>query len=307
VHPVLLKGQSLTVERPQRTTGTAVGAAACALAVGLGVALLIRALNWPVSFPSFLAYLGAAGMAVLALLFAFWTYSCVTMRYVLDGNGLTVRWGPIKHFIAIDRVQAVAHGRGEQRPRISGLGWWGYHVGRGEVDGQRTLFFSTHRSGEEIVYVKTAGLTYALSPQDADRFTSEINRLRQSTRSDRASGIEREILAAHPIWADHVAQALAVVAVLLNIALWGYIFAAYPDLDREITIEFPPIGDITTLHERAEVLKIPLTATAFLAMNLFAGLVFQWKERAATYLVLSGTIFFQVIFWVAAAVAVINA
>ena len=42
-------------------------------------------------------------------------------------------------------------------------------------------------------------------------------------------------------------------------------------------------------------------------MNLFAALAFQWRERAAAYLLLSGAIFFQVAFWIAAIVAVVNA
>jgi hypothetical protein len=36
-------------------------------------------------------------------------------------------------------------------------------------------------------------------------------------------------------------------------------------------------------------------------------LIFEWKERAATYLVLSTTLFFQVLFWSAALIAVLNA
>jgi hypothetical protein len=271
------------------------------------VALLVRGLSWPVSFPQFLAYAGAAGMAVLALLFAFWAYACASLRYALDGNGLTIRWGPIKHFIAVDRIQSVTHGRPEEKPQIKGIGWWGYHVGRSDMAGETVLFFSTHRSPEDVVYVGTENVTYAVSPQDPGRFTGELNRLRQSSRSERDSGIEREVLAAHPIWADHVAQWLAAGAIALNVALWGYLFAVYPTLNPEITIAFPPVGDITTLHARSEILKIPATATAILAVNLFAGLAFQWKERAATYLILSGTIFFQVIFWVAAIVAVVNA
>jgi hypothetical protein len=44
-----------------------------------------------------------------------------------------------------------------------------------------------------------------------------------------------------------------------------------------------------------------------LATNLLAGLAFEWKERAATYLLLSGAVFFQAVFWIAAIVALVNA
>jgi len=42
-------------------------------------------------------------------------------------------------------------------------------------------------------------------------------------------------------------------------------------------------------------------------MNVVAALLFHPKERAVTYLLLSGAVFFQVVFWVAAVVAVVNA
>jgi len=44
-----------------------------------------------------------------------------------------------------------------------------------------------------------------------------------------------------------------------------------------------------------------------LGVNLLAGLIFEWKERAAAYLVLSATLLFQVLFFIGAAVAVVNA
>ncbi|HEU4759234.1 MAG TPA: PH domain-containing protein [Dehalococcoidia bacterium] len=305
---MLLKGQSLTVLRPPRATGTLVAGAASLAALALAVALAAKASGWPISFPQFLAYVGVGGLALLCLVFAFWAYTCLSLRYVLDRTGLTISWGPVKHFVAIDRIQGLVHGRGEHRPQVGGLNWWGFHVGRGQAQGLGdVLFFSTHRSPEDLVYVQTDAATYGLNPYDPPRFIAETQRLQKAGRPRRAPAVQRALVAAHPIWADRVAQWLAVAAVLLNVALWGYLFAVYPHLSNEITIQFPPIGDITALHARREIFKIPGTATAILAANLLAGLGFQWRERAATYLLLSGAVFFQALFWAAAAVAVINA
>lgn len=310
MHPVLLKGKGLTIERPSRATGTAVGSVLVLLALVLSVALLARAISWPASFPGFLAYTGAGLLAALAALFAFWTYSCANLHYVLDHTGVTVKWGPVTHFVPMQAITDVKAGKKEMSPKISGVGWYGYHIGRGEVeDVGTTVFFSTHRSPAEIVYVKTAEVAYALSPQDPARFAAEIERF-HSVGSEEPPGpatIRREQIASHPIWADRVAQYLALAAIAVNVVLWGWLLAVYQDLNNEITIEFPPIGDITTLQERSEILKIPATASAFLAVNLIAGLIFEWKERAASYLVLSATLFFQVLFLIAAAVAIANA
>jgi len=310
VHTLLLKGQGLTIERPSRAAGTAIGTALFAVALVLAIALLARAISWPASWPGFLAYLGAGVLAVLAATFGFWAWACSSMRYVLDHQGLSIRWGPVTHFLPMSSITAVTPGKAEMRPRISGVGWWGYHIGSGEVEGVGpVVFFSTHRSAEELVYVRTASVAYGLSPQDPGRFAAEIERF-QSAEDDEGPAeatIRREQIAAHPIWADRIAQYLALAAIAVNVALWGYVLAIYPDLNNEITIEFPPIGDITTLRARSEFLRIPTAASVILGVNLLAGLIFEWKERAATYLVLSGTLFFQVLFFIGAAIAVVNA
>ena len=308
MHTVLLKGQGLTIERPARTTGTLVGAAASLGALALAAALLIKTVDWPISFPQFLGYLGAGSLVTLAALFAFWVYGCLSLSYTLDRGGLTITWGPIKHYISIDRIEKLSVGRGDQRPRAGGLGWWGYHIGRGSVEGfGRVLFFSTHRSPEDLVYVQTADATYALSPQDPARFIAQTQRFQKAGQPEARPSVQRDILAAHPIWADHAAQALTLAAIALNLILWGFLFAYYQQLSNEITIAFPPIGDIATLHSRQDIFRIPGTATAFLAVNILAGLGFQWSERAAAYLLLSGAVFFQALFCLAAAVAIIKA
>jgi hypothetical protein len=310
---VLLKGQGLTVERPARSTGAAIGVLVSGVALALSMALLARGLGWPTSWPAFAAYVGAGVLIAVAATFAFWTWACITMRYVVGPSGVTIRWGPIRHQIPITRIEAITAGRSEQKPRVRGVGWLGYHIGRGRAGNfESVLFFSTHRSPKDIVYVSTAETAYAISPKDPARFASEIQRFYQAAVGngevvDGEPTVERDIVAAHPMWSDRTAQALAFVGVLLNLILWGYIFASYPDLGNQITIEFPPLGSITTLESRDAIFKIPATATAILGLNLVASLLFQPRERAATYLLLTGSVFFQVAFLVAAVVAIVNA
>jgi hypothetical protein len=149
--------------------------------------------------------------------------------------------------------------------------------------------------------------TYAVSPQDPARFMAEVERFRQSAKPGGSEIVQRDIVGSHPIWADRVAQILALAAVLTNLALWGYVFAVYPNLPKEIFIEFPPLGEITEKHPTGEIMTIPAAALAVLVVNLVAGLAFQWRERAATYLLLSGSVFLQLLFWVSAGIAVANA
>lgn len=277
------------------------------IAAGLALALIAKAVTWPVSATQFVAIVGAIVLFLLAGLFAFWACACHTLRYVLDRDGLTIVWGTLSHFIPMERVEGLSAGRGEDQPHLRGLSWPGLHVGRGWLDDQEALFYSTHRSPEEIVYVRTSTVTYAVSPQDPPRFIEEVERFKQAARPGGTESVQRDVIGGHPIWADRLAQWLALAAVVINLALWGYIFAIYPDLSPQITIEFPPLGDITDVHSRNDILKIPAAALAVLAVNLIAGLGFQWRERAATYLLLTGSVFLQLLFWVSAGIAVANA
>ena len=309
---MLLKGQGLTVERPARNLGAAVGVTASGAALALALILFVRGLGWPTSFPAFMAYTGAGVLIAVAAAFGFWTWSCITMRYIVGPAGVTIHWGPIRHQIPILKIEAITAGKAEQNPRNSGIGWFGYHVGKGRSgEWNHVLFFSTHRAPEEIVYVSTADTAYAISPRDPERFAMEIQRYYQEAAqagavSPEGPSVERDFLASHPIWTDRTAQLLAFIGLLVNVVLWGYIFANYPNLNNQITIQFPPIGDITTLHSRDEILKIPFTATAILAFNFITSLLFQARERAATYLLLTGTVFFQLAFLVAAVVSIVN-
>jgi hypothetical protein len=278
-----------------------------AIAAVLATALIVKATTWPVSLTQFVAIVSATVLIALAVVFAFWAYACYTLHYAVDRKGLTIAWGTIRHYIPMERIQGLSAGRGEDRPDLRGLSWPGLRVGRALVGGKEVLFYSTHRSPEEIVYVRASSATYAVSPQDPARFMAEVERFRQSAKPGGSETVQRDVVGSHPIWADRVAQLLVLAAVLTNLALWGYVFAVYRDLSPQITIEFPPLGEITEVHSRNELLMIPAAALAVLAVNLVAGLAFQWRERAATYLLLSGSVFLQLLFWVSAGIAVANA
>jgi hypothetical protein len=306
VHALLLQG--VTEARPPRLVGTSIGLGLAAVAIVLAVGVGIQAIDWSVSLTLFLGILAIALLSVFAIVFAFWGWSCFSLRYVLDRSGLQIVWGPVRHFISIDRIGELELGRGETVASVRGLTWPGHQVGRGEAaEIGPVIFFSTHRSPEDIVYVRTDDVTYGISPPDPSYFLAEMQRLKEVGSPEPRPRVEWSFLGSHPMWRDRAAQLLSLAAIALNLALWGFVFGLYPDLDNQITIEFPPIGDITTLQSRSEILRIPATATVFLATNLLAGLLFQWKERAATYLLVGGAVIFQVAFWIAAIVAFVNA
>ena len=308
MHPLLLQGQGLTETRPARLVGTSIGAALSAFAIALAIGVAVQASGWAITPTLFLAILAIVLLVGVATVFAFWAWSCYSLRYVLDRTGLEIVWGTVRHFVAIDQIDEFKLGRGETQTRVRGLTWPGFQIGHGDADEiGPVIFFSTHHSPEDLVYVRTSDLTYGISPQDPIRFVSDAHRYQEAAKPEQRAPVSWSLLGSHPMWTDRLAQVLALAAIVLNLALWGFVFGLYPELDNQITIEFPPIGDITMLQSRSEILRIPVTATVFLAINLVAGILFQWRERSATYLLVGGAVIFQVAFWIAAVVALVNA
>ena len=69
------------VYRPAYVRGTITGAALVATATILAALLVAFAVSWEISTAKFLAFVGAFVLLALALLFAYWSYACFTMRY----------------------------------------------------------------------------------------------------------------------------------------------------------------------------------------------------------------------------------
>ncbi len=311
MYAVLLQGQSVAVERPLRGPGAFAGLAAGALALALSAALAVRVAGWPVSWQLFLACLVAAVLFAVAALFFFWAYSCATLSYRMAAGIMEIRWGPVQHRVPLARVTGLFDGRPDDRVRVNGLNWWRHHIGRGEVEGiGAVIFYSTHRRPEELVYMETPAGIYGISPQQPARFAAVLRRFQEGASVDEPEP-ERMLrynwLVNNAFWSDSLAKLLALGALAVGGAVAALVFAAYPDLDSRITIEFPPVGDITAIEPKKELLRLPAVAGGMLGMNLVAAFLLRQGHRAATHLLLAGSIFLQVLFLIAVAVALRNA
>lgn len=311
VHAVLLQGQGIAVERPLRGPGTLTGAVAAAVCLALAAALAIKISDWPVSWQLFLACVVAAVLAGAGLLFALWTYSCATLDYRLDNSTLTIRWGPARHIIPLSRIVALYDGRSDDAFKVGGINWWRHHIGAGEVPGiGQVLFYSTHGSPQELVYVQTPEVTYGISPQVPGRFATLLRRFQQNADPEAMASretVERNWLLHSAFWSDRLAMLLTLGAIVVCGLVFLLVFAPYPDLNSRITIEFPPIGKITTLESKHELLKLPIIGAAVLAINLAIAFVVRSYERGASYLLLVGALFLQTLLAAGAVIALVNA
>jgi len=293
--------------RPPRALGVITGGAfAVWAASGTAVSASI-ALNAGAEAKTFLAWLAVAVLGILALVFANWTYALFSLDYIIDANALTLRWGFRRVTVPIDTIQRMVPGRTLDEPRIEGLNWWGCHVG--SADMKRigyTLFYSTHSTPEELLYVVTTEESYALTVLDQAAFAEEIqSRAGFATASEphpqrsSATGI-----AALPFWRDRIATTAAGLSALTGMVLFGYVYTQYPHLPAVIQLSFPALGGIVRVGDKGEILHIVYLGLGILSVNTLLGIVVHARERAAGLWLLASGGMLQCVLLAAAVVAI---
>jgi hypothetical protein len=275
--------------RPRRTVGTMFGGAVAAWCIAIAVALTVRGMLADVSLGVVPLYVVASVFFGMGLLFAYWTYSLATMRYTLDRNVLTITWGDVRQLVPMAQIERLVPGRERSDPRVAGVSWIGHHVGHGEVEEGvgYTLFYSTHRSPEDLLYIVTPEQSYAISVDDEVEFAEAIQAQQRLGPLVSVPQVpQRSYLAAQPFWEDRAAQVMALVAAAAFFVMMGYIYQQYPGLPQSIPLSFPQLDGVTRVGGKEELLRFPMTGVGVLAINLVAGFVAHSWERMVGYVLL---------------------
>ncbi len=292
--------------RPSRTVGTIVGGGIAAWCFVVTAALVARGAVADVSLGIIALYFVATVFFFIGLLFVYWTYSLGTLRYTLDRNALTIGWGDIRQTVPITQIERLVPGRELPNPHVAGVSWLGHHIGRGEIEGGigDTLFYSTHRSPADLLYVVTPAQSYAISVDDEVAFAEALQaQQRLGSLIAVSQSPDRSYLAAQPFWEDRTAQMLAVAAFAMFFVMFGYVYQQYPGLDQSLPLSFPQLTGVTRIGQKSELLKLPLTGIGLLLVNLALGFIAHSWERMVGYVLLVAAIGAECILLAAAIIA----
>lgn len=276
-----------------------------AWALVAGTLALRVAVGAPAEFKTFLAWVAAALLIGLAALFASWTYCVATLGYVIERDTLTIRWGLRRVVIPIDTILRMVPGRTLDAAKVSGLNWWGCHVGSADVKRiGYTLFYSTHGSADEVLYVHTTQESYALTVIDQAAFAEEIQaRAAMGTVMEHVQRSAATGVAAFPFWRDRVAIGATLLSAMATLVLCGYVFARYPGLPQVVQLHFPALGGVVRVGDKGELLRIAYLGATVLGVNTVLGVVVHARERAAGLWLLASTGMIQAVLLAAAIVA----
>ena len=291
--------------RPPRALGVIVGGAFAAWAALFAGLTLRVGIGAPAEFKTFLAWLVSGVLILLAGTFANWTYALSTLSYVIDRETLVIRWGFRRVVIPIDTIQRMVPGRTLDEAKIEGLNWWGCHIGHADVKRVGyTLFYSTHSSPDELLYVVTSEESYALTVLDQAAFAEEIQaRASLGTVEHHVQRSAATGLAALPFWRDRVAVVAVAASVVTCSVLAGYVYSQYPDLPSVVQLSFPALGGVVRVGGKVELLRIVYLGAGILAVNTVLGIAVHARERAAGLWLLTSTSMLQVVLTAAAVLA----
>lgn len=284
----------------QPSAGGWIGLVLIVMAAGAlrGWSLLV--LRTPISLVTFgLSVLTLVTLGVLLLLF-YWTYGYFSLFYILDRDALRIHWAGYDTVIPIDDIRALEHGQDlgrETRPRLS---WPGYAVGAGRIDGIGPVtYFATARH-DDLLVVRTNDSSFAISPHDPEGLRGALV-LRQSLGP--LHPVERSVvpsgLLALSVWNDHAAHSVWLAALVLNLALFGYLMWAYPGLPPVMPFHFDSLGQVDRLAPALTIFAIPAIGALGLLLNGVLGVLIHSGQKLATLLLWGGTVLIQLYLWLA--------
>jgi hypothetical protein len=293
--------------QPSRGLGLLVGSLLTLWSAGVAYVLFAFAQTSTVGVGAFIGYAAAATLLGLAALFAFWTHALATLSYAIDRNGLLITWGPTRQVVPLGAIERLVPGTAVGVPAVQGVSWLGHHVGHAEIERiGPVMFYSTHQSPEQVLYVMTTERNYAISVEDPHAFAREIQ-VRQELGSTTTvtHHVERTGAAAQSFWEDVAARELALIALGLCIALWAYVILRYGSLPPTLDLTFPPgaRGELIAVSSREALLALPRAATALLVLNVLAGVFAHAYSRVAGYLLMGTASIVQLVMALAVTLA----
>ena len=299
MHPA----SSRAVFRPIAQQPALIAAGAAGLALLLALVLVARGLVDGITFAAFASYVVAVVLLAVAAVAGYWAVGLFNLRYEVGDGALTIVWGLTRQVVPLAAMERVVRGRTRGLPRVQGLELpgWDCHVGWGTVPRLGdVLFYSTHRTPADILYLVTANETYGLSPADAQGFIQALQRgLEAEPEAELRQEVVRHPLAALPAWSDRFGLATALVAAVLALAAVVVIFSRYTGVPAQALLPFP---EEHTGSKRA-LLGIPASAIALLLVNVGGGLYLHRVLRPIAYTLLVGAVFVEALFLVAALIA----
>jgi hypothetical protein len=248
--------------------------------------------------PVFLLYLlPVLGVAASLPLLAYRAYALMRAAYVLERNGLRLRWGLRQEDIPMDRVRWVRPARQGDNLPLPPLRWPGAMVGVRRLPDGLPIEFLAAQSWP-LMLVATSRRVYALSPADPARFLEVYQDYAElgSLSPLPARSVYPSFLLARA-WSAPVARTLLLAGFILSLLLLAVVSLIIP-ARPEVSLGFKAQGDPAAPIPSIQLLLLPLLNIFFYVGDALAGLVFfrRDEKHLLAYLLWGSSLFTGLLF-----------
>ncbi len=285
---------------PNKRTGLLCG-------LGLLLVLLLAGYWLARGLPGSPLNLSVFGRALLLLLIlslllvaGYACYGLANLTYRVERNGLVIRWAASFDVVPMADIKGITPLSALGGRLTGGLGWPGYRIGPGQLEGVGPVRFYAAPSAEQALVVSTASMAYLICPADVEGFLADY---RTRRLLGPIVGWRQELrlpaLLSLRIWGDRLAAWLFLGSLLLNLALFGYLAARYSGLPPRLLLSYDARGLGDRIGARSELLLLPAVALGVLIVN---GVLAAWvhrRERILALLLLCNVPLVQTLAWMA--------
>ena len=207
-------------------------------------------------------------------------YALRNASYVIEREGLRLRWGLRQEEIPITSIQWVhLQEELEEKLLFPWLRWPGALLGMRPTPGVGNVEYMASRT-RGLVCIGTAGRVYAISPRNPAEFLRQYHRLTElgSLAPLPARSVYPALLLRR-VWASRPARLLIVIGFLLSLALLVIASLAIPSR-VEVHLGFRVDGSPGDLVPVVQLLLLPVLNTIFFVTDLLLGLFLFRRESS---------------------------
>lgn len=260
-----------------------------------------RLLIAPIDLMLFLLALAVTLSLLFLVLMAYWMYGLLSLGYLLDRNGLVIRWGPREYVVPMGNIQRIV--RAEDVPSAKwfwGIVWPGYRAGRGYIKGLGSVRTYATRPLRKQLLVLTPSQVYGISPATPQAFLDDYERRRGLGVVRRLEQAEhRARWLAWSMLGDRKAQALVVIGLLANASLFAYVSVVYQNLPQILPLHFDTLGEVDRVGVRSGLFTLPLIGLIVAAFDTLIGITLHSKQATGAYLLFAANLLVQILLWAA--------
>jgi len=279
--------------------GLCVVLALALLEIGLAVLILSSPVTVLTVLRSLLVVLALPVMGVVLYGLA----GLSSASYSVDRNVIVISWGSRVQIVPMSEVKEILRGADLSRVvRFRGLWWPGCWIGRGRIEGVGAVRFFCTMPTESHLIINTAAGSYAISPENADRFMDLYAAQREMGASQTVEpALTQPRIVHRGFFCDRLARWLLVIGGILSCGLWVLVAVRFGGLAHTLPLHFDTAGVPDRMGAPAHLFTLALLGTvAWLVDGVLGYVVYRRaRERMGAYLLWGAAAGLQILLWIA--------